>query len=111
MNKIFAVACLEYFIAATSKAFIVGVIMMPVFMGGALGVQYLTSDQIDITARKLAIVDESGRLFDPIENGAQLRNETAIYTGEGDSRKQAQAKFVVEQVSHRRKMASDWMSN
>ena len=100
MNKILAVARAEYFIAATSKAFIIGVIMMPVFMGGALLVQHLTSDQVDISARRIAIVDQSNRLFETIEQRAELRNRNQIFsTGDEDARKQIQPEFLVEQVS------------
>lgn len=53
MNKVLTVAKAEYLVAVTSKAFLVGVIMMPVFMGGAILVQYLTKDQVDLSPRKL----------------------------------------------------------
>ncbi len=96
MNKILVVARNEYFIAITSKAFLIGVIMMPVFMGGAIVVQYLTRDQVDLSPRKIAIVDPTGRLIDKIQQRAEARNENEIYSGEGDSRKQTQAAFHVE---------------
>ena len=99
MKKVLAVAKAEYLIAATSKAFIIGVIMMPIFMGGALGVQYLTRDQIDVTERKVAIIDETEQLGDVLLAGSKARNENEIYTVDEDGeRSQTAAPFAVEIV-------------
>lgn len=111
MNKVLTVARTEYMIAVTSKAFIVGVIMMPVFMCGAFVVQLLTRDQVDLTARKLAVVDRTGQLFEKLDSAAQQRNAYGIYKVEEDSnsnegqagqesagRKQVAAKFELELV-------------
>ncbi len=100
MKKILVVASNEYLIAVTSKAFLIGVIMMPVFMGGAIGVQYLTRDQVDLTTRKIAIVDETGRLFASLAQAADARNKNGIYSNdqEGEARQQSAAKFELQQV-------------
>ena len=79
MNKILVVAKNEFVIAVTSKAFLVGLIMMPIFMCGALVVQHLTKDQIDLTPRKIAIVDYSGKLSPVLEEAAKQRNEHGIF--------------------------------
>jgi ABC-2 type transport system permease protein len=99
MNKILVVAQTEYLIAVTSKAFLVGVFMMPIFMGGAILVQYLTRDQIDLTPRRIAIVDSTGRLFPAIEQRAKQRNANEIFEGEGEDRTQIQAEFIVENAT------------
>ena len=62
MHKTLVVALNEYISAVSSRAFIIGVLMMPVFMGGAFAVRVFTRDQTDITDRKVAIVDHSGKL-------------------------------------------------
>ena len=98
MNKVLVVARTEYLIAITSKAFLLGVVMMPVFMGGAILVQYLTRDQVDLTPRRTAIVDQTGRLFKAIAASAEVHNTTGIYTSESDDQKQTLAKFeTIEQ--------------
>jgi ABC-type Na+ efflux pump permease subunit len=79
MNKILAVARAEYFIATTSKAFVLGIFLMPVFMGGAVVVQYLTKDQVDTTPRKVAIADHTGRMFQALEQQANHYNEQEIF--------------------------------
>ncbi|MEZ6136030.1 MAG: ABC transporter permease [Pirellulaceae bacterium] len=66
-------------------------------MGGAIGVQYLTRDQVDLTARKIGILDKTGRLLPIITEQANARN-LASSDGEGDSRKQTQPEFIVETV-------------
>lgn len=96
MNKVLVVAKTEYLIAITSKAFIIGVIMMPIFMGGALVVRYLTQDQVDLTPRRIAIVDQTGKLFNVISEQAEKRNAEEIFSGEGDQRVQTGAEFKIE---------------
>jgi len=96
MNKILTVARAEYLMAVTSKAFILGVAMMPIFGGGAALVQYLARDQVDLTPRKVVVVDETGRLYDVIMARAASRNQNEIYEGDGDNRSQIQAEFAIE---------------
>lgn len=109
MKKILVVAKNEFVIAVTSKAFLVGVIMMPIFMCGALVVQHLTKDQIDLTPRKMAVVDHTGKLAPVLIEAARQRNEVAIFEqpegdGEDDSkpaavdRKQIEPEFVIEVI-------------
>ena len=100
MNKVLAVAKYEYLIAVTSKAFLLGVFMMPVFMGGAIVVQYLTRDQVDLTSRKVAVLDKTGRLYDVIEKRNERRNETEIFdTSEDEAEpQQTAAEFSIEAV-------------
>lgn len=100
MNKVLAVAKYEYLIAVTSKAFLLGVVMMPVFMGGAIVVQYLTRDQVDLTARKVAVIDKTGRLLEVIEKRNELRNQNEIFTidEEGDEPRQTAAEFSIEGI-------------
>ena len=98
MNKVLAVAKYEYLIAVTSKAFLLGVVMMPVFMGGAIVVQYLTRDQVDLTPRKVAVIDKTGRLFDLIEQRNTQRSESGIFATEDGEERQTAAKFSIERV-------------
>jgi len=96
VKKILVVARNEYLIAITSKAFLVGLFMMPIFMGGALLVQYMARDQIDFTPRKIAIIDRTGRLAEVILQRSEQRNQDQIFEGEGDQRRQTDAEFLVE---------------
>ena len=114
MKKILAVARAEFFIAATSKAFVIGIFMMPVFVSGGMVVQYLAKDQIDLTPRKIAIADYTGRMFESLEQQVNHRNEVEIFSGNTTSAasgtnalssgaskpapRQTAAKFLLEQV-------------
>lgn len=99
MKKILAVARAEYFIAATSKAFILGIVMMPVFIFGAMIVQYLTKDQIDTRPRKVAIVDHTGKMFAALQQQVKHYNEHEIFTHKPDQEpKQTAARFELENV-------------
>ena len=97
MNKTLVVARNEYISAVSSKAFIVGVLLMPVFIGGAFVVQYLTRDQVDLADRHVAIVDNTGQLFSTLADRADERNKTVFKTGESEQSKQVRPKFVLEQ--------------
>ncbi len=97
MNKTLVVARNEYISAVTSKGFIIGVLMMPVFMGGAFVVQYLTRDQEDLADRKVAIVDHTGELFSAIAAQAEERNQTVLAPRNSNPPRQVWPKFIVEQ--------------
>lgn len=96
MIKTLVVARTEYISSVSSKAFIVGVLMMPVFMGGTFVVQYLTRDQVDLSDRKVAIVDHTGELFSSIAAQAEERNKTVFKASESEQPKQIRPKFILE---------------
>ncbi len=79
MRKIAVVARTEYLNAVQSKAFLVGLLLMPLMMGGAFLVQYLTRDQVDLRDHRFGVIDHTGQLFSVLEQAARLRNETEIY--------------------------------
>lgn len=114
MKKILAVARAEFFIAATSKAFIIGIFMMPVFVCGGVVVQYFAKDQIDLTPRKIAIADYTGRMYESLAQQVKQRNEQEIFSSDSNTEtkdsdrsdsnasesppKQTAAKFLLEEV-------------
>ena len=97
MHKTLVVAGNEYISAVSSKGFILGVLMMPVFMGGAFVVQYLTRDQEDLSDRRVAIVDHTGELFPVIAAQAEERNKSVFAPTKSGQQRQVQPKFLVEQ--------------
>ncbi len=100
MNKVLTVAKNEYLIAVTSKAFLLGVIMMPIFMGGAGLVQYLTKDQVDLSDRKMAVVDQTGKMYSALEEAAKARNESEIFASSDSDSKGAktQPAYSLEKI-------------
>lgn len=108
MNKVLAIARAEFVQAVMSKAFLIGIFIMPLFMGGGIAFQAAMEDRVDLTPRKLAVVDPSGELWATLEAAAAARNEHGIWAleedgdpqGEGDlesgERKQMRPKFILE---------------
>lgn len=76
MRKIIDVAVREYNAAVRTKAFIISIVLMPILMGGGIIAHGLLKDQVDITTRKIAIVDRSGVV------GEVLARSAAIYSQE-----------------------------
>ena len=62
MRKMIVVAVREYQAAVRSKAFLIGLIAMPIFMGGGLVAQLLLKDTVDTKDKHIGIVDQSGLL-------------------------------------------------
>jgi len=100
MDKILAIGRVEYLQAVRSKAFLIGLFLMPVLMGGSIGVQILLKDQVDLDDRACAIVDPTGELWPVLEAAAKERNEERIWETDEASgkRKQLRPVFVLERV-------------
>ncbi len=74
MSKVWRVAKNEYGNLVRSKAFLVSVFLMPVFSGGAIAVQTLLGDRVDLRDRRVAVVDGTFRLLEGLERAAAERN-------------------------------------
>ncbi len=100
MNKILTIAFTEYGNAVRSKAFIIGLLAMPLMMGLMIAIPQLTKDKVDVSDRAVAIVDFSGEIVGVLESRALMRNENEIFSSaaEGEERKQIQPKFNIERV-------------
>jgi ABC-2 type transport system permease protein len=73
--------------------------MMPLMFGGSIFVQVLLRGRVDVTDKRVAVVDYSGQLSQTIQAAAQIRNETQIQEGEGAERKQVRPKYVIESIN------------
>jgi ABC-type Na+ efflux pump permease subunit len=80
MRKIFVVAKREYNAAVKTKAFLVGLFIMPLLMCGSLLVQYLLKDHVDIEEKRIAVVDRTpGQpILHALETAALTRKTTEI---------------------------------
>src|SRR5262245_9166371 len=76
-NKAVIVAISEFTTLVRSKAFVVGLLMMPLFSAVALGVQKFTKDAVDIKDRRFAVVDRTGSLYGPLKAAADEWNAGA----------------------------------
>ena len=98
MRKTLIVALREYIVSVRTKAFLIGLLMMPLMMGGSFIVGALMQGRVDTKDKRIAVADYTGRLFDALDSAARQRNEAAIFTGEGTARKQTLPRFVLEKV-------------
>src|SRR5258708_26049588 len=80
-NKALIVAISEFTTMVHSKAFLIGLLMMPVFMGIAVGVQRFTRDATDIKDRAFVVVDRSGALYAPLKSAADDWNRAGEVAG------------------------------
>jgi ABC-2 type transport system permease protein len=80
-NKTLIVALSEFNTLTRSKAFLVGILLMPIFMGIALGVQKFTRNATDIKERRFVVIDRTGALYPAIAAAAEDWNRGAAATG------------------------------
>ncbi len=73
-SKALIVASSEFVTLTRSKAFLIGLFLMPVFMGAAVMLQRSTRDQSDGRDRRFAVVDRTGVLYAPLEAAADEWN-------------------------------------
>jgi ABC-2 type transport system permease protein len=75
MRKVWVVAVREYLAAVRTKSFIIGIVLMPVLMGGGFIAQLLLGDQVDLTPKKFAVIDRTpeAQLFPFLETAAKVQ--------------------------------------
>jgi ABC-2 type transport system permease protein len=97
MRKMLVVAAREYQAAVRTKTFIVGLLLMPVFMGGSILVQFLFKDLVDTRERKYVLVNrtDSVQLVKDITDAVTEYNDKGILDPE--THKQVKPRFVLEQ--------------
>src|SRR6185503_6667997 len=81
-NKAAIVALSEFNTLTRSKAFVVGIVMMPIFMAIALGVQKFTRNATDIRDRAFVVVDRTGVLYPAIAAAADDWNKGLTAAGQ-----------------------------
>src|SRR5215467_3913649 len=98
MRKTIVVALRDYQAAVKTKAFLIGLLMMPLMFGGGILAQIVLRNNNDVRDKRVAVVDYTGRLFDGINQASDIRNQTLIYEGEGAARRQIQPKYIMEKA-------------
>ena len=76
MNKVWRVAATEYPNAVRSKAFLVGVLAVPLIMAISIGAQLYAQKKTDVSPRRFAVLDRSGQLYAALAAKAKARNES-----------------------------------
>ncbi|MCF7823391.1 MAG: ABC transporter permease [Candidatus Marinimicrobia bacterium] len=96
MYKVFRLALREYLAAVKTKGFIIGLVMLPIFMSGSMIAMALLKDQVDIRERYIVVVDETGQFRDVLQEQTAYRNSNHIFDPEDSS--QVQPVYRIEFV-------------
>src|SRR5947209_787976 len=59
MRKIFVIAAREYKAAVKTKSFLIGIILLPILMGGGFLAQMLVGNQVDTRPKHFAVIDRT----------------------------------------------------
>jgi ABC-2 type transport system permease protein len=96
MRKVYVVAMREYLAAVRTKAFVIGLVMMPLLMTGSLAAQRLFKDFRDTADKRFAVVDRTpdGWLLPAVEAAVKGYNDTQLV--DPQTGKQVQPRFAVE---------------
>jgi ABC-2 type transport system permease protein len=100
MRKVLVIASREYQAAVRTKAFLIGLLVLPVMMGGSIIVQMLLKDKVDLTEKPFALIDRTPgqQLLPHIQSALEVRNNKQIYDPDKPD-KQIQPKFEIEAVA------------
>ncbi|NQV14342.1 ABC transporter permease [bacterium] len=94
MYKILRLALREYLAAVKTKGFIIGLVMLPVFMSGSMIAMALLKDHVDIRERHIVVIDETDQFIEILKQAAEERNTTEIFDEESGA--QIQPVYRVE---------------
>ena len=83
MSRIFVVASTEFLTLVKTKAFIIGILMLPVMLGLSFGFQIFAAKHADVDDHAFAVVDHTGVLYAALEQAAAEHNRAA---GAGNAR-------------------------
>ncbi len=82
MRKALVIARREYMAMVGSKAFVISIAIMPVFMLGGAIIPNLMRNQLDTSDKHLVVIDQSGKLYRELEQEVAVRNEHEIFDAE-----------------------------
>jgi len=99
MRKVLTVAAREYKAAVLTKAFIIGMAMMPILMGGSIFIQIVFKDLKSVKDKRIVIIDRTPgeKVFGDLKASADSRNKESIF--DKATGKQKEPKFILEKVS------------
>jgi ABC-2 type transport system permease protein len=78
LRKIGVVASTEFGSAIRTKAFLIGLLLLPVIMGGSVLLQLVIAKRVDTKTRKVAVVDLTDDLFRSLEKTVGQYNSQAV---------------------------------
>jgi ABC-2 type transport system permease protein len=95
MRKVWVIAAREYKAAVKTKSFLIGIILLPIMMGGGFLAMVLFKGEIDLRPKRFAIVDRTPgqQLYPLVAKAAEQHNEK-----HAAAKPQTKAAIVLESV-------------
>jgi ABC-2 type transport system permease protein len=81
VSRVLTIAQSEFLTLVKTKAFIIGILLMPVLMVGFFFFMSYAERQVDAERRSFVVIDQTGVLFDALRAAAEERN--AQYVNDG----------------------------
>ena len=82
MSRVLIIAQSEFLTLVKTKAFIIGILLMPILMVAFFFFMSYAERQIDTERRPFAVLDHTGVLFDAVQAAATERNAGYVVDGE-----------------------------
>lgn len=95
MRKMFFVAQREYLATVRTKGFIIGLVIAPVFMFMGLIMIALSEKTVDLTDKKVAVLDYTGRIGTVLIEAVEKRNQQDVTDKNG---KKVQPAYLFERI-------------
>lgn len=94
MRKILTLARREYLSTIQTKGFIIGLILMPIFASSGFIAQKLSEKHVDVTDKRITVIDRSGVIAESIVQAAKTRNENELF--DKTTGKKARPAYLIE---------------
>jgi ABC-2 type transport system permease protein len=94
VRKILVVARRDYLATVATKAFVIGLVLLPVFMFSGMVVPKLLKGRLSTADKRFLVIDGTGELLPLLVKAAEERNATDIFSQ--DTFEQDEARYVLE---------------
>jgi ABC-2 type transport system permease protein len=107
MQKILTIARREYQAMVATKAFLFGLILMPIMMAGGSVLPGLLKGFEKAEDRKIMVIDGTGQLFEPLKMAADLRNKMLAEAAPADPSKSNGVSDAKEEVAAKKELTKE----
>ena len=78
MDKILTLFKREYRAAVRTKSFLIGLLLVPIMMGGGFLAMIIMENKQDTVDKNFVVIDHSGLMTEPLKKALDLRNQKEI---------------------------------
>ncbi len=78
LRKIWTIASTEFSSAVRAKSFLIGVMILPLLMGGSMSLQVVVARKVDTRPRRVAVIDGPGTLAPALQRAAETFNAASV---------------------------------